>query len=241
MNLVRAVKRVTVRSVFTSPRARRRTIVGLLALGAVLLGGSILLGRYVPWLTDPAAIRDGLESFGPYAPVVFVVVQAIQVVVAPIPGQVLGFASGYLFGTVAGTAYSLLGAAVGSYVVFQISRRYGRTYVERAVDITLVEQFDGLAQRRGLVALFLVFLVPGIPDDAICFVAGLTELRIREMVAVSVIGRLPGYVVVNAAGAQLAADRLTETAILVTVLVALSVLGYVYRATLIRRLSKPSR
>lgn len=204
-----------------------------------MLGGAVLLSTYVPWVTDLTALRVSIESFGPFAPVAFVVVQATQVVVAPIPGQVLGFVGGYLFGTVLGTLYSLLGAAIGSYVVFRVSRRYGRTYVERAVDSALIEQFEGLAQRRGLLALFLVFLVPGLPDDAVCFAAGLTDLRIRAMIVVAIVGRLPGYLVINAAGAQLAADRLTEMAILVTVLVVLSVLGYVWGSALLRRLTEP--
>lgn len=237
MNLLRAVKWVSEQNVFTSSRAKQQTITWLLLLVGVLVGGTVVQRLYLPWLTDPVAIRRLIDSFGPFAPVAFVLLQATQVVVAPIPGQVLGFVSGYLFGTVYGTLYSLLGAAIGSYVVFRVSRRYGRSYVERVVDPAFVEQFDGVARRRGLFALFLAFLIPGLPDDAICFLGGLTELRIRDMVVVSVVGRAPGYLVVNAAGAELAAGRLTETLLIVAVLVVLTVLGYVWRDTLLRRIT----
>ena len=225
------------RRIFTSKQARRRTVIWLLLIGFVLVVGAVLFGRYAPWLTDAEAIRVGIESYGPLAPAVFILLQAAQVIVAPIPGQVLGFVSGYLFGTVYGTVYSLIGAAIGSYIVFRLSRRYGRTYVERAVDPLLIEKFDTFAGRRGLTALFVVFLVPGIPDDAICFVAGLTELRIRDMVIVSVLGRVPGYLLINAAGAQLAADRVIEMAILVAVLLTLTVLGYLWRTEVLRLLT----
>lgn len=227
------------RAVFTSPAARRRTAAWLLAFAVLLAGSAVLVSRYAPWLADAAALRSGVEAAGPFAPVAFVLLQAVQVIVAPIPGQVLGFVSGYLFGTVLGTVYSLLGAALGSYVVFRLSRRYGRRHVERAIDPSLVERFDALVQRRGLTALFAVFLVPGLPDDVVCFVAGLTDLRIRDMLAVSVAGRLPGYLVVNAAGAQLAAGELTEAVALVAVLAVLAVLGYVRRDALLRRFAGP--
>lgn len=225
---------------FTSARARRQTLALLVVLVVALVGASGLLPRYVPWITDPEAIREAIRSFGPFAPAAFVLVQATQVVVAPIPGHVLGFVGGYLFGTVLGTAYSLFGAAIGSYVVFRLSRRYGRSYVERVVNPDLIEGFDDLARRRGLLVLFVLFLVPGLPDDAVCFVAGLTTLRIREMLVVSVVGRVPGYLLVNAAGAQLAAGRLTATVVLVTVLVILSVVGYLYRDEVIRRFGESS-
>ena len=133
--------------------------------------------------------------------------------------------------------YSLIGAAIGSYIVFRLSRRYGRTYVERAIDPLLIEKFDTFAGRRGLTALFVVFLVPGMPDDAICFVAGLTELRIRDMVLVSILGRVPGYLLINAAGAQLAADRVLEMGILVAIGLILTVVGYLWRTEVLRALS----
>lgn len=237
----RARKYRITRSVFTSPEARRRTAGWLLALTAVLLGSAALVGRYLPWLTDPASLRAAFEAAGPYAPAVFVLVQAAQVVVAPIPGQALGFAGGYLFGATYGTAYSLLGATLGSYVVFRLSRRYGRRHVERAIAPELIEQFDALVQRRGLFALFAVFLVPGLPDDVVCFVAGLTDLRIRDMLVVSAAGRLPGYFVVNAAGAQFEAGDVSTSVLLVGALVALSVLGYVRRDALLARLAGASK
>ncbi|MEF8827066.1 MAG: hypothetical protein V5A34_11250 [Halapricum sp.] len=49
------------------------------------------------------------------APLAFVLLQAVQVVIAPIPGQVLALASGWLFGLVWGTVYSIIGATLGSY------------------------------------------------------------------------------------------------------------------------------
>ncbi|MFT4889987.1 MAG: putative membrane protein YdjX (TVP38/TMEM64 family) [Halobacteriales archaeon] len=112
-------------------------------------------------------------------------------------------------------------------MALSLSRRYGRPYVERAIDPTIMAGFDDVAGRRGLVVLFLVFLIPGLPDDVICFVGGLTGLRIRDMLVVSILGRLPTYVLLNLAGARLAAFRFVETAVLLALVsvVALAVDG----------------
>lgn len=131
---------------------------------------------------------------------VFLLVQATQVVIAPIPGQALALVSGYLFGPIEGTVYSVVGATIGSFVAFSLSRRYGRPYVGRTVPDGTLERMDAFLDRHGLFGLFLAFLIPGLPDDAICFVGGLSELDVRSMVAVSAVGRIPGYFVINLAG-----------------------------------------
>lgn len=237
MTLSRRKKIRMVRSVFTSRDSILRTAAWLVVAAVFLVGGLLLVREALPWLLQPASLVAYVEAAGPYAPAAFVVLQAMQVVLAPIPGQVLGFVGGYLFGTVHGTVYCLLGATVGSYVVFRLSRRFGRRHVERAIEPDIVQQFDALVQRHGLAALFAVFLVPGLPDDVICFVAGLTDLRIRNMLVVSAVGRLPGYLVVNAAGAELEAGDATSAALLIGVLSTVTVLGYLYRTTLLRRLA----
>jgi uncharacterized membrane protein YdjX (TVP38/TMEM64 family) len=222
--------------VFTSERSKWTTVVSLALVAALFVGAGVLVRGRLAFLGDPVALRAYVRGFGPFAPVAFVVLQASQVVLAPVPGQVLAFASGYLFGPVYGTVYSLLGAALGSYVAIALSRRFGRPYVERVVHVETLDRFDALVQRRGLVALFLVFLVPGLPDDVVCFAAGLTELDVRKLVAVSVLGRLPGYFVINLAGARVAAERFADAGLIVAVFLALSAFGYLQRDALLARL-----
>lgn len=222
--------------VFASKRGRRTAILSLAILLGVWLVVALLVRQYVPGLTDPRQLKEYVLTFGPLAPVAFVLLQALQVVVAPIPGQVVALAGGYLFGTVAGTAYSVLGATIGSYVAFSLARRYGRGFVERAIDTDVLDQFDAFAGDWGLLSLFLAFLIPGLPDDAICFVAGCTTLDIRKMVAVSLVGRLPSFFLTNLAGAELAGGRLFEAALVGAFLVAVSAVGYFRRESILRRI-----
>lgn len=220
--------------VFVSARARSRAltlVVVYVVFAAVVTFG---LPRLYPQLLDPRVVRTAIGETGPLAPAVFVVVQAVQVLVAPIPGQVLGFVAGYLFGVVWGTALSVLGATLGGYVAFRLARRFGRPLVERAVAPEAVATFDSVSADHGRLLLFVVFLVPGLPDDAICFLAGVSDLDERSFVVVSVVGRTPGYFLVALAGARLAEARPAETAVLLIVLAGVSVLGYLLRDRLVR-------
>jgi uncharacterized membrane protein YdjX (TVP38/TMEM64 family) len=219
--------------IFTSTRTRLATIEVLFALGVGFVALSLVLDRYIPELANPLAVRELILSYGVFSPLAFIALQATQVVVAPVPGQVLGFAGGYLFGGLAGTAYSLTGAALGSWIAFSLARRYGRPYVERVVYGPTLEAFDEACRTRGLLALFVVFLVPGLPDDVLCLVAGLTDLDIRKMVVVSVFGRLPGYSVVAFAGTSFAEGDQRGTALLLGLLLVASLGGWYRRRAIL--------
>ena len=214
---------------FADKRGRRAAIALLvvLAVGFVVL--SLLMRRNLDWLSDPVALRTWIRSFGVLAPLAFLGLQAIQVVVAPVPGHVLGFVSGCLFGAYWGTVISVSGAVVGSYVAFALSRRFGRPFVERVIHPEALDQFDRLTHDHGLLALFLVFLVPGLPDDVICFTAGLTDLRIDRMVLVSLVGRIPGFFLLNVAGANVANGNLWVTVVIVSGLAVVTGVVYAYR------------
>lgn len=211
---------------FASPASQRRTLRHLVLLGIVVVGSTLVVGRFVPWLADPIAIRQFVSSYGAFAPVVFVALTAMQVVVAPIPGQAMGFVGGFLFGPLYGSLYSLLGVTIGSTVVFLLSKRYGRPYVERMLSPEAVERFDEFVDGAGPLGLLVIFLVPGLPDDAVCFLAGVSEIPLRRLVVLVVVGRTPAFVVVSLAGANAASGNHVLTGSLIASLVAASALGY---------------
>lgn len=218
---------------FRSADARREALRrGLLAL-AVLVAAGAGLAYVSPSVFDPAVMRARLASLGPLAPAAFVAIQALQVVVAPIPGQMLGGVGGYLFGTVPGTLLSLTGVVVGSSAVFAASRRYGRPYVERIVDPDALARWDGFVARAGVPGLFVLFVLPTFPDDLLCFVAGLSELRFRTFLVLVAVGRAPSFVAAAYAGSRTAAGALTQVGLVVVGLGAVSLLVYLFRDRLL--------
>jgi uncharacterized membrane protein YdjX (TVP38/TMEM64 family) len=216
-------------AIFESRAARRSALLAGAAVVAALVGLVLLVRAYAPFLTGGTAFREFVAGFGVYAPLAFVALQVLQVLLAPIPGQVTGFASGYLFGAFWGSVYSILGIAIGSTLAFWLSRRYGRPFVERVVDDDALGRFDTLAARAGLPGLFVVFLVPGLPDDVVCFVGGLTDIDLHKLVAVAVVGRAPAFVLVNVSGAGFADGNLRVAVIALVVLVASTAWGYFNR------------
>lgn len=179
---------------------RAVTLVGIV-LAALILLLTILGERFLVLFRDPEPLRLLLAGYHPYAPLVLIALQMAQVLLAPLPGQVLGLTSGYFFGPLWGTIYSTIGNTLGSLLAFLLARTLGRPLVERLVSPNILSQIDKGAQERGLAFFFMLFLLPFLPDDLACYAAGLTSLPLPSLVLASLVGRLPGLAASNLIGA----------------------------------------
>ncbi|WP_435186182.1 TVP38/TMEM64 family protein [Halobellus sp. EA9] len=219
--------------VFASPAARRSAAARVLLLAGSFVVAAVAVERFVPSATDPAWLRSQLTGLGWYAPLAFVALQTVQVVVAPIPGQILGGVGGYLFGSLPGVVYSMIGVTAGSAIVFFASRRFGRPYVERVIAPAKLDQWDAFVDRKGAVGLFVFFLLPTFPDDLLCFVAALSDLRARRFLALVVVGRTPSFLLVAYVGTRVSHGALVRAGVLVAALGVVSVVVYLYRRRLV--------
>lgn len=218
-----------------STRLARAALAGsAVGLGVVLaVGGSQLLSRWFAPFADPAVLAAYIRAAGPAAPLAFVLLQAAQVVAAPVPSPVVSLAGGYLFGPVVGSLLTVLGVVLGSTVAFWLARRFGRRGVERFVPPSTLDRFDAVAHRRGPTGLFLAFLVPGLPDDVLCFVGGLTDIPIRRLVLIAVLGRTPSLVALTVLGDGIASGNRTLVLVLGGTVGLLSVVGFLLRDRLL--------
>jgi uncharacterized membrane protein YdjX (TVP38/TMEM64 family) len=190
-----------------SPRSATLRALAIVAMASVL---------YLAWRdvvpTTHAEWHDWLARFGVFAPVVLILVQALQVVIAPIPGALVNSASGYSFGVALGTAYSLLGTMLGTFVAIQLARRYGRPRLHHFMSTEWASRLDTSARRHGPTFFFLVFLLPFLPDDLACFAAGLSSVPVPLLMLAALLGRTPSIWAscwVGAQASQLNPSQLT--------------------------------
>lgn len=222
--------------------ARRRAAIlrgGLaLAVIAVLVAAGF---AFAPLFGDPQGIAAMVQRAGGWGPVAFIVIQALQVIAAPVPGQVTGLASGFLFGPALGILYCAIGGTIGCAVVFLLSRKLGRPFVEAFVSRAALQRFDYLADSGGAIVLLLIFLVPIFPDDIISYIAGLTRIPIYRLVLVAAFGRLPGYALMAIAGSHAAAADMSVVIAIAVVSVVLTAILFWQRRRVeafVRRLAR---
>jgi uncharacterized membrane protein YdjX (TVP38/TMEM64 family) len=175
-------------------------VLAILALS--LLAWRLGPGKLTAAFTDLPRIAAAVRGAGGWGPLLIIGLQTAQVVLAPIPGQVVNLAAGYLFGVWWGTLYSWLGGMLGTIIALVIARFAGRPLVTRLVSPPALARLDRFAEGRGLLFFFLVFLLPFLPDDLACFVAGLTPLPLGALIAVAAVGRLPTIAATVWAGAN---------------------------------------
>ncbi len=217
-------------------RVRRKTMVLVPILGtaavlvAVLAGLTTLVTPYLPdtyqvllaqvqrgdWAGSRDRFAQLLGGYGAAQPVAFLAIQVAQVLLAPIPGQVMGLLGGYLFGFWHGLLLSMAGLAIGSGLAISIGRVLGQQLVRNVVPAPILAKFDYLIDRGGLWTFFVIFLLPGFPDDVVCLIAGLTRLSIWKLVGVCVLGRLPGMAVLSFVGANVGGNLLLANIVLAT-------------------------
>jgi uncharacterized membrane protein YdjX (TVP38/TMEM64 family) len=201
-------------------------VISALVMAALIAAMIIFWQPLTDLFSDPNRTRELIAQSGPWGPLLFIAMQIAQVLVAPIPGQVTGFVGGFLFGAFWGTVYTTIGAAIGFTLIFVLARKLGRPFVAYFVDKKLLEKFDYLAESKGVLVLFLIFLLPAFPDDIICYIAGLTTIKIRTLVLISLLGRLPGNLLLSITGSGVAESNTQLVVVIVSFLVVIGVVGF---------------
>jgi len=180
----------------------RRTLLLVLFLTGFFAGLALLL--YATGLLDLFLDRQRLFAFidehHRFAVLLFIALQALQVVAAPLPGEVTGFVGGVLFGPAWGILFSTIGLTLGSWAAFLLARILGRPLVEKLVDRDTMRRYDYVMRHKGLFLAFLLFLIPGFPKDYLCYLLGLGHMSQRNFLLVSVPGRLLGTTLLTLGG-----------------------------------------
>jgi uncharacterized membrane protein YdjX (TVP38/TMEM64 family) len=170
-----------------------------------------------------------LQHLGPYSPAVFVLLQVLQVIAAPFPGELTGVAGGFVYGKTMGFLLSTVGLSLGSWVAFELASILGRPFVERFVRREVLQRFNFLTTKTGTLICFVLFLFPGFPKDYLCYVLGLSRMRLSTFLLVSVVGRLPGTYLLTMQGATIRNEQYHTFLILVFVSIAVLIVTYLYR------------
>jgi uncharacterized membrane protein YdjX (TVP38/TMEM64 family) len=170
-----------------------------------------------------------VASYGVFAPAVFIGLQFLQVLFAPIPGELTGFIGGYLFGIGPGFVYSTLGLTLGSLAAFSISRYFGMPYVRKFVGQQIMAKFDYLMEHKGAFFSFIFFLIPGTPKDYFCYILGLSPMHPATFMIISTIGRLPGTLLLTMQGQAVQSEDYRTFFVVLGLALVAGVLAFIYR------------
>jgi uncharacterized membrane protein YdjX (TVP38/TMEM64 family) len=212
------------------------------AFKSIFLVSFVILGTYFfihyelnLFLLDQNKLIEFINSFHPYDDFIFIVFQIFQVlIVGTIPGEISEFIGGYIYGPVLGTIYSAIGLCIGSWLAFALARVYGLPFVRRIVRPSIMEKYDYLMEHQGRHISFFLFMIPGFPKAALCYIVGLSRMTIWTFIAVSTPGRLLGIILVSICGSSLKNDQGMIFFILLAIMSILFLLVYFFRDRLLK-------
>jgi len=206
-------------------------------LGPWLAAGALVLAFLAVWqtgligrLSDYDRLIADMRGGGWRGPLLCVAIQFVQVVVFFIPGEITQIASGYVFGAWRGFVFSTIGILLGSGVAFLLGRVIGRPAFEKIFGAETLDKLEHAAQSpKGRWAVFLLFLTPGAPKDAMSYGAGLSGWPLGRFVLISGLGRLPALLASTMFGGQLQERNYTAMAVTAAVAVAAGIAFYFYQ------------
>lgn len=162
-----------------SPKASRRLISILTVASAVIIVLLCIYWYNLGIFTSQAKMNAYLSNKRIIGPIIFVLIQIVQVVVPIIPGGVSLLAGVVFFGPWQGFLYNYLGICIGSFINFFLARYYGRPFILHIVsEETLNKYMKWTKNQKKFNWFFAVcILAPVAPDDVLCLIAGLTEMK----------------------------------------------------------------
>ncbi len=184
-----------IQHILTSRRTWWMIIIGVL--------GAVLVWTFGPWLwaivQDEVALEAFVVRLGAWGPLALIVLNAAQIVVAPLPGYVMQIAAGYLYGPIWGGVYGAIGLVIGAMLAMTLARRFGRPLAEQLVGAGRLERWERVTFSTSTLVWFAILLAP--TGDLPYFMAGLARVSFVKILLLTLAIRVPSTMVVAAAGA----------------------------------------
>jgi uncharacterized membrane protein YdjX (TVP38/TMEM64 family) len=204
-------------------------IISLVVMDAPIIRFVVRLYR------DKHFLKDIVASWGWMAPLVFIAIQALQVIISPIPGEITGPVGGALFGTWWGLFYSSVGLTLGTLICFGMGRKWGEPLVRPWLSEHHWNRMSFILEAEGVILCFILYLIPGFPKDILSYLFGLSPMPFWVFAVVSTLGRIPGTWISSYFGANVAEQQYVYAAIFIAGVTAICLPVYYYRERIIAR------
>ncbi len=161
---------------------------------------------------------------------IYIAVQVLQIVICIIPGQWLQFAAGYMYGFWLGYLWSLAGAFIGTVITYYLAKLLGHDVMHLIFSEDKIRSMlKKLNSKKAVILVFLIYLIPGVPKDLCSYVAGLSEMKLKPFLIISLIGRSPGMMGSLLIGRQVEVGGYTSAIIIAVIALVLCLLGVLFR------------
>ncbi len=174
-----------------SNKSNWKLIILMVVLMSIMTGAAVLV-KSSGMLRDMYSVetfKGYINGFGQKAYIIFFMLQFLGTILAPIPNNITAAAGAAVLGGWQAFFISSLATLLGSSAAFIVAKRLGRPIVNKLVGHKTSDKYEKLISKKGTTLLILMFLLPFFPDDALCFLAGMSKISFRRFFTITVLTR----------------------------------------------------
>ena len=181
---------------------------------------------FIRSFNEPEQFRSFIDKFGILGIFIMLLIQIAQVVVAMIPGELIEFVAGSMYGWLGGLLVCLLGIAIGQTIIFKLVKTFGKDFVEAAAGSNTMNKLRFLSDEKKLRrVIFLLFFVPGTPKDLLTYAVPITSISLRDFIAITLFARIPSVLSSTYAGDAFAESKFKTLIVTYLTIVVISLIG----------------
>ncbi len=160
----------------------------VILLAAVVL---CIWGWQAGVFTSLEKLQAAIASAGIWGSLLFILLQIAQIMIPFIPGGLTNMAGVVLFGPWPGFWLNYFSVAVGSLLAFQLGRIFGKPLLYKMFAPEKIEKYENWCSTKNRFEklLAIAILLPGFPDDMLCWLAGTTKMKFWHFLLIIIIGK----------------------------------------------------
>ena len=171
-------------------------------------------------------IQQKVESFGIFAPLLFILLEITQIILALIPGGPVEMIGGVLFGAIGGLVLCEIGIFLATVIIYNLVKKFGRPLVNAFVSEEKFKKFKFLHDEKKLeLIVFIILMIPGTPKDVITYMTSLTDIKPFRFYLLATIARIPAVTSLTLMGSTLSKGKPVMTVIIFLITGAIGITG----------------
>lgn len=141
-------------------------------------------------ITDIGVLKSFIEKGGKYGYLIYTCILVVVLVCfcfVPFINSAVALLGVVLFGSKIAFITNMIAVFISTSILFFIGDKFGEKFAKKLVGEKSLNEAQNLVDHKSKFWIPIFFLTPGIPDEAICLVAGMTKIKYWYIVLVSLL------------------------------------------------------
>lgn len=208
----------------------KKTIITII-FSCLIMALLCLIGYqpFMQFLNNPTKLKETLNQYHIFGYFILIIIMALQVIFIFLPGEIIEVASGFCYGVIGGTLICLIGASLGTIVIYFLIKHFGVKFASKLIDLNKINELKIIKKNKNLeIIIFIIFFIPGTPKDLFTYLVPFTTIKLPTFLLITGIARIPSIITSTISGSALFNQNYQFTITIFIITGILSLVGLSY-------------